>query len=1242
MIIETVRKCMMTMLVAMIAMLIIVLSTGAVFADDKTVLSGESNGISITPIIEDDVYYLYLPNDKNLNISEFELHSTKAVKKFNKGVFSETENGDNIYTYRGDFSQFGDIDGYCLITFEDGSSVKLVVEKSTLPSISVDLKGTTLSDITSGSKDIKYPGNTVSVTDEKGNLNAQGIDNVQIKGRGNSTWRLDKKPYQIKFDSKTSVLGMTKAKKWVLLANHLDGSLLRNKISYDLAVDSGVKGGVLSKFADLWIDGEYQGNYLICQKVDSGSGNLNLSSNGILAEMDNLHYDEEEYWFFSGRSNSYFTLKECNSEEKASDLFDEFENRIDTLEKLIYAEKKDWNKISALINEESFAKMYLIYEFTENEDAMKSSVFFHCDADEISMGPAWDFDRSLGNCNDHDPNVAWLCNKVRNDALLSTYFNELKSIPEFNELVKKEYNENFKAALDASISNINTYADGIRNSAVMNQMVWKTFGNRLIASMKPIAGNYQKNVDELSEWMRERKAYMDKVYEISYISGNLPDDGYYIFTSCADKNANLAVNEEGQEYVDHTSGDSVNKSNKFRITNLSDNIYRVTSLYSGKKSEKGLVDAGNGYYYIQDAEGRYLTYDNGKVVYKVVPEVKLGAAQKWVLYRTAVKTVDNGVYVMSPNSNENLALGVENGAIEKRALIGVASNDNRTDQMFYVEYAGNGYYTIKSEKTGYVLDIVNGSTEAGAQIQQYTNNGSDGQLWTFIENMDGTYTIVSKKGTVMSLSGKVPGHVITMDNDGSDARKWTMKAPAKSIDEGNYKIVNYKNTDRIMGIKDNSARIADRKSDNTSFTIKWNAENQAYIIMQGNRALTFAKGSKAYLQDYKSESAQFWYIEPSGNETYIIRCKANGIVGTSSESLKIGNYIRMLTPQVSESLRWEFVSAEETDYAKKTMEIRDSLLSGNVLPNQKGCRFSGKDRFKTAITIADGIKDGAKKSEFDSIIIASGENYPDALAGSALVRSKDTAPIILVNRANEKNIITYVRSNLSSHGRVYLLGGTGVISERFESDLRNCFKNREVSITRLSGANRYSTNLEILRNSGLEGEELVVCGGNGYADSLSVSATGKPIMLVDKSLSSAQQEFIEKEIKPSKITLIGGSTVVSNQIEQSLKTYAKKNNIELERIYGDTRYETSVKIAEKYFVKESMGGVVSLAYGGNFPDGLSGSSLAISMKSPLVLVDKNRGEVAKQYVSSNAINRVAVLGGTGVIADDLIRDIMGQ
>ncbi len=96
----------------------------------------------------------------------------------------------------------------------------------------------------------------------------------------------------------------------------------------------------------------------------------------------------------------------------------------------------------------------------------------------------------------------------------------------------------------------------------------------------------------------------------------------------------------------------------------------------------------------------------------------------------------------------------------------------------------------------------------------------------------------------------------------------------------------------------------------------------------------------------------------------------------------------MTAPKAAESIRWKFVDAEEPNNETLISEARKALFSDDASVGKdtyKDYRFSGKDRFKTAVDIADGLKKSLDTSAFDSIIVASGENYPDALSGSSLV-----------------------------------------------------------------------------------------------------------------------------------------------------------------------------------------------------------------------------------------------------------------
>ena len=119
---------------------------------------------------------------------------------------------------------------------------------------------------------------------------------ITIKGRGNSTWTLPKKPYQIKFTEKTDLLGMGAAKKWILLANYWDQALVRNYITYNLAAKMGMAYTTECKFVDVVINGVYQGNYLLTEKIELGKERIDEDEllGGTLFELEMQYRHAEE------------------------------------------------------------------------------------------------------------------------------------------------------------------------------------------------------------------------------------------------------------------------------------------------------------------------------------------------------------------------------------------------------------------------------------------------------------------------------------------------------------------------------------------------------------------------------------------------------------------------------------------------------------------------------------------------------------------------------------------------------------------------------------------------------------------------------------------------------------------------------------------------------------------------------------------------------------------------------------
>ncbi len=300
-------------------------------------------------------------------------------------------------------------------------------------------------------------------------------------------------------------------------------------------------------------------------------------------------------------------------------------------------------------------------------------------------------------------------------------------------------------------------------------------------------------------------------------------------------------------------------------------------------------------------------------------------------------------------------------------------------------------------------------------------------------------------------------------------------------------------------------------------------------------------------------------------------------------------------------------------------------------------RVAGNNRYGTSSAAADKVKSLKGSSKFDTIVVAYGDNFADALSATYLAAVKK-APIVLVNKSNESTVVNYVRSNLRSGGKVYLIGGTFVVSANLENALRS------LNPVRLAGANRYGTNLAVLKEAGIAGKDVLICTGKNYADSLSASSVGKPIMLVGDSINQEQMNLLRTGRPSGKYYLIGGTFAVPQSIANQLSALGRT-----ERVAGSNRFGTSIEVAKKFFGGKRD--TVVLVYGMNYPDGLSGGPVAVLYDAPVILVGSINNKTkkydpagvpeAQAYAKSVGARRVVAVGGTAIIPDSTIDTVGG-
>ena len=209
-----------------------------------------------------DKYYMFLPSNTDLKNIKVYFNASDEV------YVNETEIKSGEAT-----SVFETANTEYTLTCGNQSYKLVVLCSAEIPAVYITTESGSLNYIHSN-KENKEPGNIRIYENGKQTLNSAL---KQIKGRGNSTWGLEKKPYNIKFDKKTDLFGMGKAKKWTLLANHYDRSLIRNIAAYELAQRIGLPYTCLYQPVDLYINGTYLGNYLVTESVEVGATRVDIN-----------------------------------------------------------------------------------------------------------------------------------------------------------------------------------------------------------------------------------------------------------------------------------------------------------------------------------------------------------------------------------------------------------------------------------------------------------------------------------------------------------------------------------------------------------------------------------------------------------------------------------------------------------------------------------------------------------------------------------------------------------------------------------------------------------------------------------------------------------------------------------------------------------------------------------------------------------------------------------------------------
>lgn len=213
---------------------------------------------------------------------------------------------------------------------------------------------------------------------------------LTIKGRGNSTWGSPKKPYTIKFKEKQAFLGMPAAKKWVMLANYRDRTLMRNAVAFELAKRTSLAWTPSGQFVDVFLNGVFMGNYYISEKIEVKKNRLEVGENGFLLEFD-PNIDEGRN--FKTKYNK-LPVNIKYPKDLDSESFNYIRDYMDSVESILLQPQD--SVYLDYVNPESVADYYIVYALTTNIELCtpKSAFVYRDDTGLLNAGPVWDFDYS--------------------------------------------------------------------------------------------------------------------------------------------------------------------------------------------------------------------------------------------------------------------------------------------------------------------------------------------------------------------------------------------------------------------------------------------------------------------------------------------------------------------------------------------------------------------------------------------------------------------------------------------------------------------------------------------------------------------------------------------------------------------------------------------------------------------------------------------------------------------------------
>jgi hypothetical protein len=342
--------------------------------------------------------------------------------------------------------------------------------------------------------------------------------------RGNASRSFPKKPYRIKFDKKQHVLDApAKAKKWTLINNYGDKTLMRNMLAFELSRRMGMTYTPYGTAVDVLLNGEYKGCYQLCDQVEINKNRINITemtskdnegsalTGGYFVEID-AYANQEKSWFNSNKGNPV-TIKSPDEDSITTQQKNYIKGYFNKME-------ADWKSYLDL---NSFLRHFLVGELSGNTDTYWS-VYMYKDRDDDMMytGPVWDFDLAFNNDQRTYPvnsKTDYIYRSGGSCAGNMRSFTDKIVVNDAN--AKKQLVEIWDEARQGGLTeeNMVAYIDSLESvlqqSQKLNFIRWPMM-NQLVHQNFKIWGSYEAEVENVRDFMKERIDWMDRKLNYTY------------------------------------------------------------------------------------------------------------------------------------------------------------------------------------------------------------------------------------------------------------------------------------------------------------------------------------------------------------------------------------------------------------------------------------------------------------------------------------------------------------------------------------------------------------------------------------------------------------------------------------------------------------------------------------------------------------------------------------------------------